>query len=167
MDALAEEHRIFETLIERLERGLKYPAELARAEWKKIFLVLLPALQRHEEIESLVFEDPAYLAKKGARKFLAEAHWQHGELSALRRDILEALEETSLPELPRLGLLVAQLARRLRDHFGSEETRLWPHYRGAMRHASHRGLERKAREKLRQFRREVAAADLAVADYLS
>lgn len=166
LEALAEEHRIFEALIERLERGLKYPADLARSEWKKVLLVLLPALQRHEEIEGLVFEDSSYSSKKGAGEFLTEVGRQHGTISILRRDILGALEDTSLPDFSRLGLLIAQLARRLRDHFDAEETRLWPHYRGVMGRLMDRALVRKAQEKLKQFKNEVAAADLAVSDYL-
>jgi hypothetical protein len=166
LETLAREHRVFEELIVRLERALKYPEGLARAEWKKTFLVLLPALDRHEEIENIVFEDPAYLSKEGARRLLGEVERQHGKISLLRRDVLEALGDSGLPEFPRLGSLISQLARRLRDHFRAEETRLWPHYRSAMSRSLDRSIARRVREKLRELKRDVSVGDATVADYI-
>lgn len=166
LETLAREHRVFEALVGRLESALKYPEDLARSEWRKIFLVLLPALDRHEEIENIVFEDPACLSKEGSRRLLGEVERQHGNISLLRRDVLEALQDTGLPGFPHVGSLISQLAWRLRDHFRAEETRLWPHYRKAMSRSLDRSISRRVGEKLRQLKRDVSVGETAVADYI-
>ena len=166
LDLLAQEHRVLEDLLRRIERAMKYPREVACKEWQKAFLVLLPALDRHEEIETIAFENPAYQSKKGARRILREIELQHGKISSLRQETLAALKEVDVPDLPSLHALISQLVRRLRDHFVAEETSLWPHYRAAMRGALDKSVKDEIQEKLRRIKKDAGMTQAAAADYL-
>jgi hypothetical protein len=82
--SLAREHRIFSRAARRCEKSLSHAEADARRELEEALRVLLPALERHEEVEDLLFDDPAYAAQKDAKRILAMLGAQHDEIAALR-----------------------------------------------------------------------------------
>ena len=131
-ELFAREHALFRGFVDRLELDLSQRREGARDAVSEALRMLLPALDRHSEIEDIVFRHPPDLEDNASRA-LTEVDAQHAELAALRDEILSALEQ-SAEELPftRLKALTEALIADLRVHLHTEETRLWPFYKGAL-----------------------------------
>jgi hypothetical protein len=131
-ELFAKEHALFRLLLERLALDLAQPEDRARRDVSDALRVLVPSLDRHAEIEDIVFRHPPDGTADPSRA-LAEVEEQHRQLSALRDEVLCALER-SAEECPfgRLRTLTQSLMSDLRVHLETEETRLWPLYRGAL-----------------------------------
>ncbi|MBI3563635.1 MAG: hypothetical protein HY079_00405 [Elusimicrobia bacterium] len=154
MDLLSREHAAFRRLLDRLETDLDHPAPRAREEMSEALRILLPALDRHEEIEELAFERPAS-DDAADEKTLAEVAAQHRAIEALRGEILYALELAGECPFERLHALTGFLARNLRDHLSTEEIRLWPRYQEVLRRSFERDLSAHLDRRIRALEREV------------
>jgi hypothetical protein len=132
VELFIKEHALFRVLLDKLELDLAQTEERARADVSEALRTLLPALDRHAEIEDVVFRDPPDIADDRGQA-LEEVETQHRELARLRDEVLLALEE-SLDEYPleELRRLTASLIGNLRIHLETEEARLWPLYRSAL-----------------------------------
>jgi hypothetical protein len=163
LDTLSREHRLFTRLADRLENSVKLAEDAARSEMKNVLLLLLPALDTHEEIEDLVFGHP-YAAQPGARVILAEVSAQHSEILALREDLLVALREAAGCPFAALSQMVLNLVQKLKLHFITEETGLWPHY--AASRARNGALARQAERRVKDLETDVEKQSVMIADYL-
>jgi hypothetical protein len=131
-ELFAKEHALFRAFIDRLEVDLAQRRDKARADLSDALRILLPSLDRHAEIEDIVFQYPPDGVDDDP-KALAEVAAQHHTLAALRNEILFALER-STEEFPfaKLSTLTQSLIKGLRVHLATEETRLWPLYQAAL-----------------------------------
>lgn len=154
LELLSREHAAFRRLLDRLETDLRHPAPRARAEMSEALQVLLPALDRHEEIEELVFERPASEDSADAET-LAEVAEQHRAIDALRGEILYALELADDCPFERLHALTGFLSRNLREHLVTEEIKLWPRCQEALRRTFERDLSAHLDRRIRALEREV------------
>lgn len=132
-ELFAKEHALFRALLDKLELDLAQREDRARADVSDALRVLLPSLDLHAEIEDIVFRYPPDNVVDDP-KALAEVAAQHHALSALRDEILFALER-SAEEHPfvKLRALTESLINDLREHLETEEMRLWPFYQGALK----------------------------------
>ena len=163
---LAREHKIFAALIDRLERSPAYNEKTMRGEVRDVLLVLLPALDLHEQIEETVFGHPAYAAKEDAKHLLGETEYEHRQIQALQEELIEALALDSQTPIAPLKSLVVRIATKLRLHFETEEKRLWPHYRAFSRSLD-QSVKRRVEEQVKALGKDVEKRLVAVADYLS
>ena len=161
---LMSEHEIFKGLADRLEKSLDYEEPALRSEVRDTLLILLPALDVHEEIEETVFGHPLYASKEEAKLLLGETEYQHGQIQKLRAELIAALQTDSPESLPLLKILAADLVKKLRLHFETEEKRLWPHYRAYSR-SMDKSIKRRLREQVRQLRKGIDDQRFALADY--
>ena len=146
LDTLAREHRLFERLLDRLERAVASPEDDAWEDSLELLLVLLPALERHEEIER-------------------EALGEHEDLAPLRRAFRLALACPLGWRRPRAASELGPLVARLRRHFREEEETLWP--RAAERGRSlSRSAQRGAAARVRELEREMVRRWSEIEDYL-
>lgn len=162
---LTQEHALFAQLLGRLERALIYEEDAARSEVRNTLLLLLPALDRHERLEDLLFGDLASPAVKAVKGLLAQAELQRAGIQVLRDEIVDLLRGSGEERVPRLKVLVADLCARLRAHFRMEETRLWPAYPDAGRSPG-RALEREAQRRVEELEAEMRQNWGAISDYL-
>ena len=160
-ELFVKEHALFRALIDKLELDLAQREVRARGDVSDALRALLPSLDRHAEIEDIVFRYPPD-GVDDEPKALAEVAAQHGELSALRNEILFALERSS-EEFPfaKLRTLTESLINDLRVHLETEETRLWPFYQRALQRSLDAvvpiHLERRAQVLEKELERVIAA----------
>lgn len=162
---LAKEHLLFKRLVDRLERALSYDPRTAKSEIRETLLVLFPALERHEELEDLLFAPRGRPRSSAAKKAATRVEVQHRRIAALRADAAERLamaEDATAGDLPAV---ILPLVKRLREHFRTEETVLWPHYEGSSRSLT-RGLERRAAARVKELESEVRRSQRTIRDYL-
>lgn len=132
VELFVKEHALFRVLLDKLELDLAQREDRARADVSDALRVLLPSLDRHAEIEEIVFRYPPDGAADEPEA-LEEVAAQHRELSALRNEILLALERSSEGyPFANLRTLTESLIDDLRVHLETEEIRLWPLYQGAL-----------------------------------
>src|SRR5450631_577816 len=93
-ELFAKEHALFRVLLDKLELNLAQRQDRARADVSDALRALLPSLDRHEEIEDIVFRHPPDGVDTDPEP-LAEVAAQHRNISALRDEILFALERSS------------------------------------------------------------------------
>lgn len=156
LNCLTREHRLFERLLERLRQGIESSGDHASALLiTETLQVMLPALDRHDVLEDLVFGQPGPsmgVDEKRARE-LVEA--QHMALQRLREDVHDLLRDHTAP-LPRLKSLAELLAGRLEWHFKTEEMLLWPlQVKTCSRSVGH-SLELRAEKNVRDLEKAVA-----------
>lgn len=155
--ALSGEHALLLKLVGRLERAAAERDERASArETRNVLLVLFKALEAHQRLEHLVYDESPDLPSPVAYRALAKVEQQHKDLSALREEAV-AILNTMTPEggatIRELSARLASLLRRLIDE---EERTLWPSFNAyAGRSTLHR-LSRQAREQFRAMEREVS-----------
>lgn len=106
--------------------------ELARLRIRDRLFLLLPVLDRHEELEVLIFERSPFAGMEGSRDLIDQTRAQHRDIACLRADILGALEFDDDCPFPVLSDLTKVLIDSLRWHLDSEENTLWPHYRACV-----------------------------------
>lgn len=153
-ELLSREHAVFRRLLDRLDSERRMEEPHARVAMTEAFRILLPALDRHEEIEDMVFPPPADDAEEDA---LAVVAGQHRAIAALRDEVLYALELAEDCPFERLSALVGFLSRNLREHLATEETRLWPRYRAVLGRPLSTNLDRRVRALEREVERGIAA----------
>jgi hemerythrin-like domain-containing protein len=163
--ALAQEHAVFVRMIGRIERTLTWSEDAARTEIAESLLVLLPALDRHEQIEDSVFADPAYASSEGAARIRAELAREHGRVDLMRVEIRRMIEGAECP-WERFKNQISELARKLRLHFATEEKKLWPHYTRTMSRSRDRSAAWKVSREVARLEEEIERNRLSVSDYL-
>jgi|GEM_PF-5386637 len=166
IDALTKEHRVFLRLIDRIERALRRQETQARAEVRESLLVLLPALDRHEEIEDSVFAGEDSAPEGDGKALLAELRREHARVNLLRAEIAEALGGAE-NSWGGFGASVAELTAKLRDHFIVEEKRLWPRYARTAGRSRDKSAARRVLREVRRLEGEIDKNRLIVSDYLS
>ena len=167
LESLAREHQLFERLLRRLSAALdEQEEEAGRSGVETVLLVLFPAMDRHEEIEAVVFETEEYASRPGALELLRETGLQHDALSALRKDILLILSDPERYSWEHLRSLSGQLIAGLRGHFRMEEQTLWPHYQRTLVRSAGRTAERLAREKVAELERELEKRGVLIQEFL-
>lgn len=123
MEALAElseDHRIFEGMLDALERHLGDEGEAAHARVERLLKALRQGLAEHQAAEALLFGAGHRHPSKGALKR------EHEDLSEVR-DALDFILESGVEEnFSELKETVRHLDERLRRHFKLEEESLWP-----------------------------------------
>ncbi|MBI2362421.1 MAG: hypothetical protein HYV15_03440 [Elusimicrobia bacterium] len=128
MKALAElsaDHRIFEGLLDALERLLSDEEEAAHARVERLLKALRQGLAEHQAAEALLFGAGRKHPSKGALRR------EHEDLSEVR-EALDFIIEIGVEEnFSALKETVRHLDERLRRHFKLEEEALWPAMRSA------------------------------------
>lgn len=154
--ALAEEHGLLLVLVGRLERASD--ARDARC----LLLVLLRALEAHENLEHLVFDEdtPATAA-------LANVERQHASLNVLRAEVQALLQDIGREHDDALRTMTRSLARLLRRHFEDEERTLWPSFNASAGRSRLHRLGRLARAQVQAMKKELDGYRIAVEDYLT
>ena len=142
--SLAKEHALLIKLIDRLEAATVLETGV-------LLRILFKALDAHERLEHLVFDESPEPPTPAAYKALARIEEQH-------RALLDLRIETEA--VPAGGAEIRPLARRLatllRRHFEEEERLLWPSFNAyAGRSTLHR-LSRQAADQLADLEREVS-----------
>ena len=163
--ALAREHRVFLRMIERIERALSRTEAEGRAAARIDLLVLLTALERHEEIEAEAFVDPPDSSDESTSQAAAEMEREHAEVGVLRDEIRGMLEESS-GSWEHFSSRASVLTARLRRHFETEEQKIWPRYAHAAGRSRARALARRVDEMVRRLERELELEREEVSDYL-
>lgn len=167
LESLAKEHSLLGGLVDRLEEGLREGPERAPGEVRQALLVLFQALEKHEEIEDLVFGRPAYAPKGEARRILAEVERQHERIARILGEIDGLLRLGGRCSFGTLDGLVRDLAGKLRRHFAAEEEGLWPRYRRTRRPPADRALDRRAREQVLELERRIDGMHKAMGLYMT
>ena len=157
LDLLSREHCLFRKLLDRLEADLDHKEERADTEIRQALKTLLPALERHEEIEKMVFEVPP-----SGDDPASEAQKLLGSIATLREEILYALEQSEECPFERCKTLTAFLIDNLRDHFLTEETRLWPLYQGALSRSLDYTLSNHLEKRVKVLERELSRGMAAI-----
>jgi hypothetical protein len=166
IESLSKEHALFHKIIARIDATLNLDEAAARLELKRALLVLLPALDRHEAIESRVFMRPPRGGDAEAARLAATISGQEKDIRRLHRDILDILRETGEYDFPRLKSLASELCQKLREHFYMEESRLWPHQKESVPAGQGRAVERQAGRNVADLEREISRNWDLVADYV-
>lgn len=155
VDTLAKEHDLFAGWLNHLENALRTSDERSVSfKARSILAGLLPALDRHEEIENLIFHSPAYAAQWGAARLVARMSLQHAQIEALKGEAKKLLEEDSGQSLVQLQASVFLLVRKLRLHFEMEEGDLWPHYRRFESRSLGQSIDHRTRERVQALERD-------------
>ncbi len=162
---LAREHAIFKKLLERLEASAARDEATARRDVRKTLLILVSALDKHEKVENLVFGDPSYASREGAKLIVDQVGRQHQELSDLRLEFLEATSASEAAPLALLKRLVSLMAEGMRAHFRTEEEVLWPHYEDFSRSLD-AAIRFKIERSVQDLERAVDANSAEISDYL-
>ena len=123
MKALAElsaDHRIFEGMLDALERLLAADEEAAHARVERLLKALRQGLAEHEAAEALLFgAGRRHPPRSAVRR-------EHEDLSELR-EALDFIIDSGVEEnFSALKETVRHLDERLRAHFKHEEDHLWP-----------------------------------------
>lgn len=166
--SLTEEHRLLKELGRRLRRAMQDPDAVGA--WKRtrnMLLVLLRALQGHEEFEDAVFQKPFPGESTGARRAQASLARQHAAISRLREEATALLQEGGEVDVRLLRPLVERLARMLDAHFDSEESDLWPQLNAVESRSERARVDREAAARLKELRRELESYWTAVDEYLA
>lgn len=162
VELFAEEHTLFRALLDKLELDLGQRTDRARADVVGALRALLPSLDRHEEIENIVFRHPPDGASD-VGEALAEVAAQHHELADLREEILFALEQTPGEfAFLKLRMQTESLIKNLRAHLETEEARLWPLYQEALGRAVEAVVPIHLETRARALEKELALAIAAI-----
>lgn len=165
--SLAEEHALLLNLVGRLERAISDPdARSAARDTRNLLLVLLKALEAHEGLEHMVFDqEPMPSRPKGAA--LAWVERQHLALGALQEEASGLLRDLSREDDASMRGLARRLALLLRRHFEDEERTLWPRFNSSIGRSRLHRLDRLARAQVQAMKEELDGYLTAVEDYLT
>lgn len=155
LNILSQEHQIFRDLIERMERSLNHAETAAREELRDTFLILLPALGRHERIENLIFRHPIAGSNRTGVKLFDEIERQHRDIESLRLELRQALAQSDRGSFEQLKSLAFEIGEKLRLRFRTEETKLWPNYRLSIGRLRESAVAKRALVQVRELERSV------------
>jgi hypothetical protein len=157
---LAREHRLFETLIARLRFCAERDGPGARARVSDLLQVLLPALERHDAVETLVFGEPGQAWERDERSAHELVEAQHDALRGLRAEVQTLLREKTDAPFSRLALLVDALCGKLEWHLKTEELLVWPLYLKRTGRSVAHSLEREAEKGVAALEASVARLNI-------
>lgn len=154
--SLGKEHVLLLRLVDRLESAAaeRDGRDAARAT-RNILLVLFKALEAHERLEHLIFDESPDLPSAAAYKALANVEEQHRALAALREEAGALLRSIAPEGVENVRELALRLATLLRRHFEEEERRLWPTFNAYAKRSTLHRLSRQAAEQLAAMERDV------------
>lgn len=159
LNCLSREHRLFEMLTARLRFCAERDGPGARARIEDLLQVLLPALEQHDAIETLIFTLPqSWERDERSAHELVEA--QHDALRGLRAEIQTLLRDRSDAPFSQLALLVDALCGKLDWHFKTEELLLWPLHLKRSGRSVGRSLDREAQKGVEELEAAVARLNL-------
>ncbi len=151
---------MFRRLLDALDAGLSHAEPKARAEITSALHILLPSLDRHEELDDILFNGHLPALTDDAGTF-DQVIAQHRSVNALREEILDALELADECPFERMCGLSRFLIVNLREYLEMEELFLWPHYAHQLDRPADFDLSdplhRSARVLERQLRRGLAS----------
>jgi len=155
LETLAEEHRIFRRLLERLAKSVTLEESAARKEIQNTLLLLFPVLDAHEKIETIVF-DPAHL-DQGAKcqGFFQKVSHQHEQIHKLRKEVLDMRGNSRKRSFEDLKMGALELIGLLNYHFELEERELWPEYSQFLRSTAAHSIGRRVTQKLKEMELEL------------
>lgn len=116
IQTLIKEHRILEAVLDRIESSMDLEPKLAISELRDALLHVLPALERHEQAEALLFHE-------GSDE-LASCDAQRQSAEQLALDLLAAVQREDC-QFSALDASARRLCAALREHFKTEENRLF------------------------------------------
>lgn len=159
-DVLSREHQSFRRTLDALEREADHHESRAKAALAESLRRLLPALDRHEELENLIFDASS---SEDEGRALEAVTVQHRAISDLRGEILDALEMADECSFERLRGLTLFLAQSLRVHLDTEEERLWAVCRAILDRPCDLVLAERLRRHARVLERELRRGRAAIA----
>lgn len=167
-DSLTQEHALLLKLVLHLERAADVrDTHAAARETRTILLVLFKALEAHQRLEHMIYDESPEMPTPVAYKALAGIESQHRALTDLREEaatLLGSISPECSSSIRELSLRLAGLLRRLIDE---EERKLWPSFNAyAGRSTLHR-LSRQAREQYLEMERDVNRYWAEVESYLT
>lgn len=166
--SLTAEHELLLRVIGRLERGAADPdPRAADRETRNTLLVLLNALEAHERLENLVFDDAPEMTTPAGEQARKLIEGQHIVLARLREDARDLLAQKPDSDGGALRRAATRLARLLRNHFLDEERKLWPTFNAVAGRSTLHRLSRQASVQLRLMTREVDLYWSAINDYMT
>ncbi|PIR15741.1 MAG: hypothetical protein COV48_12675 [Elusimicrobia bacterium CG11_big_fil_rev_8_21_14_0_20_64_6] len=167
-DSLSQEHALLLKLVGRLERAAAEKDERVSArEMRNILLVLFKALEAHEGLERLIFDDSPDLPSAAAYKALASVEHQHQALTDLRKESLALLASITPEATPAIRDLALRLASLLRRHFDEEERTLWPSFNACAGRSTLHRLSRQAHDQYVTMERDINRYWVEVESYMS
>lgn len=155
-DSLSKEHALLLKLVASLDRAADERDERTAArEMRNVLLVLFKALEAHQRLEHLVYDESPDLPTPAAYGALSRVEKQHKDLTALREEAVAILNTMT----PEGGASIRDLAHRLgvllRRLIDEEERTLWPSFNSYARRSTLHRLSRQAQEQYREMEREV------------
>jgi hemerythrin-like domain-containing protein len=159
-EVLSREHRSFRLTLDALEREADQHESRAKSALADSLRLLLPALDRHEELEDLIFE---FASMEDGGEALDAVAAQHRGIAELREEILEVLERVDACSFDRLRGLALFLAQSLRVHLNTEESRLWESFRDLLDRPCDAVLAERLRRRARVLERELRRGRAAIA----
>lgn len=167
-DSLSGEHALLLKLVGRLERAAAEANDRTAAhEMRNILLVLFKALEAHQTLEHLIYDESPEPPTPAAFRALAQVRKQHKAVAELREEAASLLN-TLTPEggatIRELSVRLGGMLRRLIDE---EERKVWPTFNAyAGRSTLHR-LSRQAHEQHRAMERDVNRYWAEVESYMT
>lgn len=167
-DSLTQEHAVLLKLVGCLERAADVRGgRVAARETRNILLVLFKALEAHQRLEHLIYDESPELPTPAAYKALASVESQHRAVAALRDEaasLLSSITPEGGASIRELSLRLANLLRHLIDE---EERKLWPSFNAyAGRSTLHR-LSRQAHMQCLKMERDVNRYWAEVESYMT
>lgn len=164
--SLSKEHSLLLKLVGSLDRAADERDERTAArEMRNILLVLLKALEAHQRLEHLVYDESPDLPTPAAYGALSRVEKQHKDLAALREEAVSILNTMT----PEGGAAIRDLSHRLgvllRRLIDEEERTLWPTFNAYVGRSTLHRLSRQADEQYREMEREVERYRAAVDSY--
>ena len=167
IEALTREHDALRRLIRRIDSALVRADEDARAEVRVDLLVLLEALQRHEEIEAEAFEGSIEASGGAPDETAAELKREHEEIGRLRDEARAILEDGGQAAWTEVVSRAGALCRGLLEHFQSEESRERRLETRAVSRTRARTLARRVDLRVRALLKEIERVRGEASDYLT
>ena len=155
-DSLSQEHALLIKLVIKIERAAaERDDRVAARDMRNNLLVLLKALEAHQRLEHLVYDESPDLPTPAAYGAMSKVERQHKDLAALREEAASILS-TMTPEggtaIRELSLRLCSLLRHLIDQ---EERILWPSFNAYIGRSTMHRLSRQAREQYKAMERDV------------
>lgn len=128
LGALARNHSSFRVFMNLLSTEFAKGTIEGMVRSRDLLRVFLPALDRHEEIEDIVFQK-ANFPRSSDTSILMRIDEQHEALDHLRQEALALLESIDSRHALAAFSRLPELISSLRHHLETEEEALWPLYR--------------------------------------
>ncbi|MBI3549054.1 MAG: hemerythrin domain-containing protein [Elusimicrobia bacterium] len=156
LEVLAKEHAVFREANAQLRSCFQMQDSRAERHLRDILLALIPALERHEEIEDIVFGHSDVATASDILVYMEEAERQHRLIDSMRGTLLAAVRGSRWKSIDQMRPLVLPFVAALEAHLSAEERRLWPAYLKRFSRSLAHSAERQARDSLRRLELDLA-----------